>query len=704
MRVFELFGELALRDENFRAALQKDAAAMRSMGGGVQKFGKSISAVGDKMSRAGTIATVGMTLPIVAGFKKAIDEASHLNEAMDFTTQVFGGAAKGMRKFAEGAIDSMGLATATALDAANTFGVQLTNSMGLSQEAAAEMSKQLIKLAVDMASAKDVPLEEALLAIASGLAGESEPLRRFGIDLRVARLESDALSDGLIKQGQALEGTRKEQQIMNSILSQGSIFNDNYADTADSAANRQRKLAEQAKNTAASFGEQLLPIAEDLLGELTRLLKMFASLPKPMQGTIIKTLALAAAVGPLLKVTGLLFKGIGGGISLFIKLRAAIIGTTAATTAATAATTSAAAATTAATTATAGAAAAATGAGAATAGAAAATGGFSFALGRLAGGAARAIGGRALGLVGLALAATALGEKAGRALRDATGLGEAIDRLRGRSDEASGSIDRTARSLGSAASASSKARDAHSSLAQQFSVQRGGWNSLREVVERARQSFGGADESVRQVNQRFFAFSMGAGALKRQAQAMGRSVAEAATAFSPRMTGAMNRMQSSMLTTEQRERRLQRETDELRRRIERLVEKPRILRLRADTSNILSGIAKAHSAIRTLPREVVVRLRADTSNIVPARARRLQHGGRLSPGELGLVGEVGPELIEGPARIRPIRRAAPEALASQLSAGNRLTRVQNISITLGDVWGVTDLDDRIRRAVARATR
>ena len=55
--------------------------------------------------------------------------------------------------------------------------------MGIGRKKAAEMSKQLVELAADMASFNNASPEETLDALRSGLAGETEPLRKFGVFL-----------------------------------------------------------------------------------------------------------------------------------------------------------------------------------------------------------------------------------------------------------------------------------------------------------------------------------------------------------------------------------------------------------------------------------------------------------------------------------------------------------------------------------------
>jgi len=57
----------------------------------------------------------------------------------------------------------------------------------------------LVKLAADMASFNNASPDQVLEALRSGLSGETEPLRQFGVFLNEARVKAEAMSLGLVK-------------------------------------------------------------------------------------------------------------------------------------------------------------------------------------------------------------------------------------------------------------------------------------------------------------------------------------------------------------------------------------------------------------------------------------------------------------------------------------------------------------------------
>ena len=68
-------------------------------------------------------------------------------------------------------------------------------AVGVAPEQAAELSRALVELAADLASFNNSTPEDVLIAIRSGLVGEAEPLRRYGILLSETRVAQVALAN-----------------------------------------------------------------------------------------------------------------------------------------------------------------------------------------------------------------------------------------------------------------------------------------------------------------------------------------------------------------------------------------------------------------------------------------------------------------------------------------------------------------------------
>jgi hypothetical protein len=299
----ELRAKLDSFQRDLDKAEQQATSTSKSIGQKFSDFGSKAAAVGKKM-------TVGLTLPLAAGFGAALNAASDLSESMNKVDVVFGQAAKGIQQWSKDAATAMGISRNEALQAAGTFG-NLFTAMEIGQKPASDMSKGLVQLASDLASFNNADPTEVLDALRSGLVGETEPLRRFGVQLSAVRVEQEALNMGLAKSGEELTAAQKAQASYSIILRDTEKAQGDFARTSDGVANRQRIATAQFKDAAATLGNNLLPIGQKVLGWVTDLTGRFNKLSPDTQKLILILGGLAAAAGPVVTAIGGISAAIG---------------------------------------------------------------------------------------------------------------------------------------------------------------------------------------------------------------------------------------------------------------------------------------------------------------------------------------------------------------------------------------------------------
>jgi hypothetical protein len=170
------------------------------------------------------------------------------------------------------------------------------------------MSADMVELAGDLASFNNVTADNVLEAMKSALAGASEPMRRFGVDTRVARLEAIALEEGLIRQGQALDQTAFAQAVMLAIQRDSTDAMGDAARTVDSTANQMKFFARDVKELAITIGQTLIPAFQPLLLAGTEITQQLRALSPETQRLVIGVAAMTAAIGPLLLAMGTMVK------------------------------------------------------------------------------------------------------------------------------------------------------------------------------------------------------------------------------------------------------------------------------------------------------------------------------------------------------------------------------------------------------------
>jgi hypothetical protein len=124
----------------------------------------------------------------VVGLAHAAMEAAHLQEAVAKVEQAFGTATPRVLAMADELAKKFGVVNKEILDVAASFGLMLQGS-GVAREMSADMSVALSKIAVDAASFFDVSMTEAITRLQSGLSGEMEAVRRWGINLSESNIK-----------------------------------------------------------------------------------------------------------------------------------------------------------------------------------------------------------------------------------------------------------------------------------------------------------------------------------------------------------------------------------------------------------------------------------------------------------------------------------------------------------------------------------
>ncbi|OJW12666.1 MAG: hypothetical protein BGO49_24920 [Planctomycetales bacterium 71-10] len=289
------FGRAFAKIPGFTAGLAAMGGAALHGAKGLYTFGKSLGSIGWQvgsrglglivsglssvgsmaLSTVGSLAKVGSVVGIVVGALgvKAAASAAHLNETFNATEQVFGKSAEGVIQASKEMAGAFGTNQKAFLEGSNALG-SLLQGMGFAQEDSAKLGTSLSKLAADASAFRDVPLDVALQKIRSGLSGEAEPLKEWGILIDENTVKNYALTHGLAKQGAELSNAAKAQARL-ALISQG-------------LSKDQGALAREATGPAAQISE--------FWGRLQNLVDTVGASLAPVLGGALETINVGIAV------------------------------------------------------------------------------------------------------------------------------------------------------------------------------------------------------------------------------------------------------------------------------------------------------------------------------------------------------------------------------------------------------------------------
>lgn len=251
---------------------------------GVNQAQKSFKAIGKEASLLKTaFAGVGV-IAIAKGLQSTVMAASNLSESISKSNVVFGKNAKQIQDWSKTTASALGVSQQAALEAAGTYG-NLFRAFGIAEQDSAKMSTSLVQLAADLASFNNTNIDDALLALRSGLSGETEPLKRFGIAINDVRLKEQAMSMGLIKTTSGvLPQAIKTQAAYALIMKDSALAQGDVSRTAGGLANQLKFLRAGLDDAKTGFGQALLPVVlnvvtalnQDLLPAITNTTKAFS--------------------------------------------------------------------------------------------------------------------------------------------------------------------------------------------------------------------------------------------------------------------------------------------------------------------------------------------------------------------------------------------------------------------------------------------
>lgn len=262
-------------------------AANAQLGGNVSKAGAL-----SRRAFLPAVAALG-ALGVVAG--KAVKAASDLTETQNKAQVVFGKSAKGVEAWAQTTANAYGISEQASLAAASTFG-DMFSQLGLGQKDAAKTSQRMVELAGDLGSFHNVDPSDVLQRVSAAFRGEYDSIQALVPNINAARVEQRALAMTHKKSAKDLTALDKAMATQAILLGDSKNAANDAAETADTFAGRQRRLAAVQQDLSAHMGQALLPVMETFAGVMQKVAAFAAKHPKLFQLMAVAVAALAASV------------------------------------------------------------------------------------------------------------------------------------------------------------------------------------------------------------------------------------------------------------------------------------------------------------------------------------------------------------------------------------------------------------------------
>lgn len=264
------------------AGLQDEAVRISGAGGGAlggiaNGAGVAGGAVGGLAAEAGLLKAGiaglagGATVGVFGSLGK---DTLELADAVNATNTVFGDA--------RGIIDAYASDSVRAAGLSETAFRNLAAGLGLP---AAETVK-MISLGADLASIYGGEVNDAVSAIGGLFRGETEPIRRYRVNIDQAAIDAKAMELGLAGAGEELSDTAKQQAIYALVMEETSAVQGDWSRTMGEGVNTTRTAAAEWEDARATLGQHFAPAVEAAAKGVTSLLSEFNAGEGPIAGFV----------------------------------------------------------------------------------------------------------------------------------------------------------------------------------------------------------------------------------------------------------------------------------------------------------------------------------------------------------------------------------------------------------------------------------
>lgn len=189
---------------------------------------------------------------------KAWVAASDMVEVTNLFYVSLGKASEEGNKFIETMSTAFGLDQTNLKSAVGTFAL-LSRSMGINNDNSTILSTNMAKLALDLSSLNNIPINQVMQDLRSGLVGQSETVYKYGIDVTEASLKTEAMNQGITKSVRNMSQGEKMALRYSVMLRQTGLAQGDFARTLETPANQLRILGERVVSLTRAIGSLFIP-------------------------------------------------------------------------------------------------------------------------------------------------------------------------------------------------------------------------------------------------------------------------------------------------------------------------------------------------------------------------------------------------------------------------------------------------------------
>lgn len=247
----------------------------------VKKLSNNVSGLSKVLKLVNFTAFIASCKRIGTTIYGLVNQTSQYIQKMNQFKSIMGDSAKEAQGFIDKAERILGLDPEQMMGSLSSFQT-LTKGFGIASDEAYKMSKNLTQLAADMSSFTGESMDLALQRIKSGISGEIEPMRKWGIALDQATLQETAYALGINKRVAEMTRAQKTELAYYQIMHATQYAQGNMARTMLTPANAIRILQTEFKQLGRAIGSVFIPIALKIIPVIRAIVQILTELARKL--------------------------------------------------------------------------------------------------------------------------------------------------------------------------------------------------------------------------------------------------------------------------------------------------------------------------------------------------------------------------------------------------------------------------------------
>ena len=247
----------------------------------VKKLSNNVSGLSKVLKLVNFTAFIASCKRIGTTIYGLVNQTSQYIQKMNQFKSIMGDSAKEAQGFIDKAERILGLDPEQMMGSLSSFQT-LTRGFGIASDEAYKMSKNLTQLAADMSSFTGESMDLALQRLKSGISGEIEPMRKWGIALDQATLQERAHALGINKKVSEMTRAQKTELAYYQIMHATQYAQGNMARTLLTPASALRIVQTEFKQLGRAMGSVFIPIAMKIIPVIRAITQILTELARKL--------------------------------------------------------------------------------------------------------------------------------------------------------------------------------------------------------------------------------------------------------------------------------------------------------------------------------------------------------------------------------------------------------------------------------------